>query len=97
MEQVYPVNYSWGPTFEGDTMVGWHITALALDTPWFAVAHFSIDDSVSVRQYRTNNDDLLRMLLDEIEDSLYERCLPEKNMYLESLKEIENMTSADFI
>lgn len=96
-EESYVVNYSWGPTFENDVIVGWSIKADALDTPWFAMAYFGLDDDNPMRQYKTNNDELLRIFMDEIEDTLYEKCIPEKNMYLQSLLEIENMTSADFM
>lgn len=94
----YTLNYRWGFTLDDDDEPdGWFISVNALDTPWYAMAYYSLDDSEQNRHYRTNNDELLTVLMEENEARLYSRCIEEKNMILQSQAEIEQMTVANFM
>lgn len=94
----YELHYRWGFTLDDDDEPdGWFISVNALDTPWFAMAYYSLDDSEPNRHYKTNHDELLMVLMEENEVRLYDRCLEEKNMILQSKAEIEQMTVANFM
>ena len=94
----YTLNYRWGFTFDDkDVADGWFICVDALDTPWYAMAYYSLDDNEQNRHYKTNHDELLMVLMEENEKALYNRCVEEKNMYLQSNAEIEQMTTANFM
>ncbi len=94
----YTLNYRWGFTFDnGDSADGWFISVDALDTPWYAMAYYSLDDNEPNRHYKTIHDVLLMVLMEENDNRLYKKCVEEKNMYLQSKAEIEQMTTADFM
>lgn len=97
-DEEYLPYYRWGFSLNNeDQPNGWFIRADVLDNGWYAVAYYSLDDDNPRRFYESNNQDLLRVLLDEIDEILYFKCLEEKNMYLESCVEIEEMTTANFM
>lgn len=94
----YTLYYKWGFTLDDkDEADGWFISVSALDTSWYAMAYYSLDDNELNRHYKTNHDELLMILMEENEARLYKRCLEEKNMFLESQAEIEQMTAANFM
>lgn len=94
----YSIYYRWGFSFDDeDKPNGWFIRADVLDSGWYAVTYYSLDDDNPRRFYESNHEDLLKILLDEIQETLYEKCLEEKKMYLQSCVEIEQMTTANFM
>lgn len=94
----YTLNYRWGFTLDDEGAAdGWFIKVDALDTPWYAMAYYSLDDDEPNRHYKTNHDELLLVLMEENEARLYKRCIEEKNMWLQSKAEIEQMTTANFM
>lgn len=94
----YTLFYKWGFYFDDDDVASrWFIRVDALDTSWYAMAYYSLDDNDPHRYYETNHEELLKVLIDEIDVKLYARCVEEKNMYLQSRVEIEQMTAANFM
>lgn len=90
--------YKWGFYYDSvDVINRWFIRAEVLDTHWYAMAYFSMDDAETWRLYETNDEDLLETLMQKSKDSLYRHCLAEKNAYMQYKKDIETMTTSNFM
>ena len=94
----YELIYKWGLYYDDNDIANrWFIRAEVLDTDWYAMAYFSMDDTDAWRLYETNNEELLEALIQKSKVSLYEQCLAEKNAYLQHKKDIETMTVSNFM
>jgi hypothetical protein len=94
----YELIYKWGLYCDKDEIANrWFIRAEVLDTDWYAMAYFNLDDEDAWRLYETNNEDLLETLMEKSKSGLYQRCLAEKNVYMQHKRDIETMTVSNFM
>lgn len=97
----YEIVYKWGFSYGDNYKVNkWFIRVEALDTDWFAVAYYDLEDqdgSDTNHYYETNNDELLDILLNKTKNGLYHKCMEEKNTYLKDLEELENLDVSNFL
>jgi hypothetical protein len=90
--------YKWGLLYDQhDVASRWFIRAESLDTDLFAVAYYHLDDTHPGRFYETNSEELLGILLEEIRESLYDKCVVDKNAYLQHQRDLEHVNISNFM